>query len=421
MKKYGMPYKGSKTLLADRIVEILPAGDVLVDAFGGGGAITDCAARSGKWKHVIYNELEPVVYNGFRMAINGEFASENRWISREDFLRLKDSDPYAAICFSFGCNLKTYAYAPEIERFKRHLHYMAFAKTPTEALKHWRAFVNEFELVRLDIERITQDGIRLCEETNVEPIYRPDGTLDAAAVKAAVFRGKSANIRKYLRDALESSGKTQAEVDKYLGNQMSGHYFGSSQWMLPTAEQYEKLQKILPALTVPWSKLNEQLEKLKILQSLESLESLQSLQSLERLQSLQRLQSLESLQRYKITLYNKSYREIPIPENAVIYCDPPYKDTNAYISEFDHYEFYDWVRNNPAPVFVSEYRMPEGFHVVAEWDARSSLGTGNNKRTREKLYCNDAGFKRLEREHEQLMLWAGEKHDTVSGSGTGIS
>ena len=403
MKKYGMPYKGSKTELADRIIDILPAGDVLVDAFGGGGAITDCAARSGKWEQVIYNEVEPLIYNGFCKAINGEYANENRWISREDFFRLKDTDPYAAICFSFGCNLKSYAYAPEIERFKKHLHYMAFSKTPAEAMMHWREFVKEFDRVKQDIADITQSALKLCEECGVTPIFNADGTLCAEKVKKDVFKHKSAEIRKYMRGALERSGRTQAEVDKYLGNQMSGHYFGQSQWALPTAEQYAKLQEILPGLTVPWAELNEELERLKYLETLQSLQRLQRLQSLQSLGSLQSLESLQRLQRYNIKCCNKSYHYLTIPENAVIYCDPPYKDTNAYISEFDHYEFYDWARNNPQPVFISEYTMPEDFAVVSEWDKRCSLGQGNNTRTSEKLFANAAGLDAVRgQRHEQI-------------------
>ena len=75
---YGMPYKGSKSTIAEKIVDKLPTADFLVDLFGGGGAISHFAALSGKYKTVIYNELEPVVYKGFKMAINGEFANETR-------------------------------------------------------------------------------------------------------------------------------------------------------------------------------------------------------------------------------------------------------------------------------------------------------------------------------------------------------
>lgn len=43
-----------------------------------------------------------------------------------DFFRLKDTDPYVAICFSFGNDLKTYCYGKEVEPLKKALHYAIF-------------------------------------------------------------------------------------------------------------------------------------------------------------------------------------------------------------------------------------------------------------------------------------------------------
>lgn len=59
-------------------------------------------------------------------------------------------------------------------------------------------------------------------------------------------KSQEEKLRNYLRTALKASGKNQAEVNKYLGNFMSGHYFGKSQWCFPSREQYEKLREILP-------------------------------------------------------------------------------------------------------------------------------------------------------------------------------
>lgn len=119
---YGMPYMGSKSTIAEKIIGFLPESDYFVDLFGGGGAISHCAALSGKYDNIIYNELDPLVYKGFNMAINGEFANENRWISREEFFKLKDSDPYAALCFSFGNDRRTYCYGKPIEQYKKAAH-----------------------------------------------------------------------------------------------------------------------------------------------------------------------------------------------------------------------------------------------------------------------------------------------------------
>ena len=132
MMKFGMPYKGSKNAIAEKIISVLPPAEHFYDLFGGGGAISHCALLSGKYKHVHYNELDPLIFKGFKMAVNGEFKNENRWISREDFFKLKDSDPYVAICFSFGNNCKNYCYSKDKEHFKRAVHNFLFFNNKTE-------------------------------------------------------------------------------------------------------------------------------------------------------------------------------------------------------------------------------------------------------------------------------------------------
>lgn len=377
MSKYGMPFKGSKDKIAEKIINILPDAEVFVDLFGGGGAMTDCALTTGKYKKAVYNELSPLICKGFKMAVNGEFSHEKRWISREDFHKLKETDPYVAICWSFGNNCKTYLYSPEIERFKKHLHYMFFAKSPKEARLNWRRFVREFSLVKLEIEKLTEEALNLCKSCAVIPIYNRDGTLDAQKLQKDIFKAKSAEIREYFRNALKNSGLTQSCVDKHLGNQMSGHYFGSSQWALPTLEQYEKMQEIMPTLNIPWCELNESFQRIKTLQTLQSLESLERL---ERLQRLQRLQRLE--------IYNLSYEQVKIPVNAVVYCDIPYKSTSSYFSEFDYGKFYNWCRKQQGMIFISEYEMPDDFYLVAEFERCSLLSQHSRKKVSEKLYCN---------------------------------
>ena len=124
--RYGIPYVGSKNKIAEKIIDKLPPAKHFYDLFGGGGAMTHCALLSGKYEFVHYNELNPLVFKAFKMALNGEFKNENRWISREDFERLKDSDPYIACCYSFGNDSKTYAYNKEREKFKKAIHYSIF-------------------------------------------------------------------------------------------------------------------------------------------------------------------------------------------------------------------------------------------------------------------------------------------------------
>lgn len=146
-RKYGMPYKGSKNAIAEKLIEVLPPAEHFYDLLGGGGAISHCALLSGKYKYVHYNELDPLIFKGFKMAVNGEFKNENRWISREDFERLKDSDPYVAICFSFGNSLHGYAYNQNTEQFKRAVHNFLFFNDKSEIERY----------VPIDIEFTSDD------------------------------------------------------------------------------------------------------------------------------------------------------------------------------------------------------------------------------------------------------------------------
>ena len=64
VKPYGVPYLGSKNRIAEYIVFCILSkctGERLVDAFGGGGAISDCAAQSGFFKKIVYNDFNPDV------------------------------------------------------------------------------------------------------------------------------------------------------------------------------------------------------------------------------------------------------------------------------------------------------------------------------------------------------------------------
>ena len=123
---YGLPYKGSKNRIAKRLVEALPAAPVLYDVFAGGCAVTHAAMLSGKYQRFVVNDLRGWLPDAFREAINGGYAHEDRWISREDFERLKSTDAYAAMCFSFGNDCRAYMYARGLEPYKRALHYAIF-------------------------------------------------------------------------------------------------------------------------------------------------------------------------------------------------------------------------------------------------------------------------------------------------------
>ena len=123
VENYGLPYAGSKSRIAHWVIDNLPRGRVLIDAFAGGCAITHRALLSQKWQTVIANDINGKYPQLFADAIHGKYRDERRWISREDFERLKSKDAFVACCWSFGNNVRTYMYSPAIEPYKRALHY----------------------------------------------------------------------------------------------------------------------------------------------------------------------------------------------------------------------------------------------------------------------------------------------------------
>ena len=375
--RFGVPYQGSKNQIARWVIDNLPEDEILVDLFAGGCAVTHAAMLSGKWDRIVANDIgdAPEV---FCNAILGKYADEKRWISREDFQNLKDTDPYVSLCWSFGNNRSRYLYAQEVEPWKKALHYA-------------RAFGDCSLLREMGIDSDgSSDDVRKHHDEYKEKYIRwwlskqkyTSAELDKliANVKADIERDKE-ELRQYLVDALKKSGLTQSEVQRRLGTQMAAHYFGRSQWEFPTQEMYEKMQEFMPLET----DYNEIVGLYRLRQRLQSLESLQRLQS---------LQSLRSLQKYKnnLTITRKSYSDVAIPDDAVVCADPPYKGTDqtGYKCDFDYAAFEKWLNEVPFMVIVSEYNAPSGCVEIASIKKQSTLGTGNKGGTNtEKLFVQE--------------------------------
>ena len=87
-----------------------------------------------------------------------------------------------------------------------------------------------------------------------------------------------------------------------------------------------------------------------------------------------------------VKFYNFNYDEVPITEGSLVYCDIPYKDTTTYckseVGEFNHEEFYNWVRNNSNKydIYVSEYKqnIPNDFMIVWEHKSKKDIRNKNN-------------------------------------------
>jgi DNA adenine methylase len=89
------------------------------------------------------------------------------------------------------------------------------------------------------------------------------------------------------------------------------------------------------------------------------------------------------------------YTEVIIPNNSIIYCDAPYRNTKKYSTSknFDYNKFWNWCREKAKQghkIYISEYEAPNDFVCVWQKDVKSSLSangiTGGNKISVEKLF-----------------------------------
>lgn len=108
----------------------------------------------------------------------------------------------------------------------------------------------------------------------------------------------------------------------------------------------------------------------------------------EQLEQLQHLEQLQRLQKPEFTIHNKSYDKVEIEPGAVVYLDPPYKNTAKYQNDIDHDELDTWIKNSDSPVYVSSYEWPS-LAEIASFNHMSTLSpTNNSKRVEEKLFSN---------------------------------
>ena len=68
-------------------------------------------------------------------------------------------------------------------------------------------------------------------------------------------------IRRYLNETRRKAGLASNKCDKICGNQMAGHYFGRSQWALPTEEHYNKLKQHMDLK--PYEEIKAEYESLR--------------------------------------------------------------------------------------------------------------------------------------------------------------
>ena len=356
-KTYGLSMKGSKSKLADRIVSLFPRATHLYDLFCGGSAISHCALLKNKYQHIHINDINPMMPQAFVKALQGGFDDEDRWISREDFFRLKDTDPYVAICFSFGNDLKTYCYGKEVEPLKKALHYAIF----------FDSYELSDALIGVDLRPIQKCATR-----------QEKYLLAKRLIKAAYSNNNTPpNARKL--------AKTQTHTDNQVTKGRNGHKRLPFKKKLDTARLAELG---MSQQTIP----NFMLQSWQNAHRLQTITPPLSRVELENQERLLRLTSISNPSKVcSLTWSIGDYQDVQIEDNSVIICDIPYIGTNEYVNggdNFDHERFYEWCLKQKEPLYICSYEMPEkDFKVVAEFARVDTMSaTNNGKLVSEKVF-----------------------------------
>lgn len=138
---YGLPYMGSKSRICDWLMDHLPPADTFIDLFAGGCAVTHAAMISGKYQHVIANDVCGDVLQLFHRAVADGLTPEDwRPVSREEFILHASHDPLIRLVWSFGNKGESYIYGRDIEELKLLAHSLIVSRTIKERYASFQQF-----------------------------------------------------------------------------------------------------------------------------------------------------------------------------------------------------------------------------------------------------------------------------------------
>lgn len=98
---------------------------------------------------------------------------------------------------------------------------------------------------------------------------------------------------------------------------------------------------------------------------------------------------------------SNDYKDIELPLNSIIYCDPPYANTKQYTCGLNHEEFWqkcrEWVRDGHK-VFVSEYTAPSDYVCVWEKRVKTTMHQEITKDAVERLFVHETQYQKEEQQ-----------------------
>lgn len=115
MTKYGIPYKGSKNIIAGKLVANIPVTDNFVDIMCGGMAMSHAMKEIRSETKVHANDNDRLLADFHGLLQRGEWTPPDHFVTRREFFERKDRDIDIAIIYSFGNDRGSYMYSYERE------------------------------------------------------------------------------------------------------------------------------------------------------------------------------------------------------------------------------------------------------------------------------------------------------------------
>lgn len=350
-KSFGLPYMGSKNETAENIVSMLPRSRRLLDLFGGGASVTHAALVSGRFEHVLYNDLDPLMVNMIN-RLKDEPLAPFRFVGRDEFKERYKVDPMVFFCWKFPGARPEYIYGPGTEKLYE-LTFKLYEEREKGGLGEYR-----FQMAMIDPQSWAVDALK------AEGIY--NFTIDEVKHAEGLILRHMDKIRELLNKSLKEHGQTVAYCVK-LTNTAASHFFQKSQQHVPNMEALKALERG-GAITVSdelLDAINEYKDAVKELRYMKDCRQAYKADwadviQLNRPKSIyRRLEAVADCLKQnadRITISNREYNAVEVLPGDVIYLDPPYQDRAEYTcGGLDYNALTEWVKGHADnPVYISE-------------------------------------------------------------------
>ena len=372
IRKFGAAYQGSKSKIADEIISKLPARKYFIDAFSGGGALAHCALESGKFEHIIANDLQTkdILEAHFLWTPEQHLEFQKKWITKEEFDQTDNL--YIKTCWSFSNNRKAYIYSKTCYEYKRLLHNAIC----------FREYKDFEDYCGIDLSEIdSYDDLNERRKAARRAILK---ALKPYSFKETVNR--NTHIPKEIYDAILAGNKDWRNL---AGNRLD-YKCVDNILRSEVLETSKNVENMLCFTNIEYAKQSKGLVNIISSENLERTKYSKNVESLIQEENLLRSKAITAS---NISITSVSYDEIdlPDPNETVIICDPPYRNTQGYQMEFDNDKFEQWCIDKSREgyeVFVCEYNIEnQAFEEVWSKEViNCGGGNKNQKRSIEKLY-----------------------------------